>query len=182
MPLAPLTIERRLAQPSRRRLLAFLPACALTLPGLPRAATHGTSEPPELEGTASNGQRIRLDALRGQVVLVFYWSTGCAVCRDTMRELRANLAGWKDQPFTLLGVNMDANVQDFLTYEKLVAQTVPGSPHFVSVSALGPGFRDTMGRPEQLPGGCLIDKQGRLVERYAGRIPPAAWDRIADLL
>jgi peroxiredoxin len=182
MPQAPLTIEPRLAHPSRRRLLAYLPACAVALPGLLQAATPGSSELPELEGTASNGQRIRLDALRGQVVLVFYWSTGCAVCRDTMRELRANLAGWKDQPFTLLGVNMDANLQDFLTYEKLVAQTVPGSPHFVSVSALGPAFRDTMGRPGQLPGGCLIDKQGRLVERYAGRIPPATWDRIADLL
>lgn len=182
MPRAPMSIEPRHAHPTRRRLMTCLPAFAVALPGLLEAATPARSELPELEGTASNGQPIRLDALRGQVVLVFYWSTGCAVCRDTMRELRANLAGWKDQPFTMLGVNMDANLQDFLTYEKLVAQTVPGSPHFVSVSALGPGFRDTMGRPEQLPGGCLIDKQGRLVERYSGRIPPAAWDRIADLL
>jgi glutathione peroxidase-family protein len=33
-----------------------------------------------------------------------------------------------------------------------------------------------------LPSGALIDKDGRLVERYSGRIPPEAWNRIAELL
>jgi hypothetical protein len=33
-----------------------------------------------------------------------------------------------------------------------------------------------------VPSGALIDKNGRLVERYTGRIPPEAWDRIAELL
>ena len=28
----------------------------------------------------------------------------------------------------------------------------------------------------------LLDKAGQLVEQYHGRIPPEAWDRIADLL
>lgn len=167
---------------SRRQWLARVPATAFALPSLLQANTRPSGAVHVLEGTAPNGQRIGLSALRGQVVLVFYWSTSCAVCRDKMRELRANLAGWKDQSFTLLGVNMDPRLQDFLAYEALVAQTVPIGQHFVSVSSLSPGFRDTMGTPTQLPSGCLIDKQGHLVERYTGRIPPATWDRIADLL
>jgi glutathione peroxidase-family protein len=28
----------------------------------------------------------------------------------------------------------------------------------------------------------LIDKSGKVVEQYSGRIPPEAWDRIADML
>ena len=28
----------------------------------------------------------------------------------------------------------------------------------------------------------LLDKTGRLMEQYHGRIPPEAWDRIADLI
>lgn len=182
MPQALLYDPVRSARLSRRKLITWLPGVALATPALLQAATQPTSDIVALEGTAPNGQRISLDALRGQVVLVFYWSTGCAVCRDKMRELRANLAGWKGQPFTLLGVNMDTKPQDFLAYEELVAQTVPDSLHFTSVSAFSPGFRDTMGKPTQLPSGCLIDKQGRLVERYTGRIPPSTWDRIADLL
>ena len=58
------------------------------------------------------------ERLRGQVVLVFYWSTDCAVCRDKMPELRANLAGWQAATFTLLGVNMDdRSSDDLVRYE-----------------------------------------------------------------
>ncbi len=146
------------------------------------AATPDADGVPELEGTALNGQRLRLAGLRDRVVLVFYWSTGCAVCRDKMRELRANLSGWQGQPFTLLGVNMDARQQDFSAYEQLVRQTVPAAQRFTSLWAGAPGFRDSMGLPDHLPSACLIDKQGRLVERYSGRMPPEAWDRIAELL
>lgn len=137
---------------------------------------------PTLEGTTSDGKRFKLADHRNRVVLVFYWSTGCAVCRDKMRELRANLLGWQSQAFTLIGVNMDARRPDWIAYERLVAQTVPAAQRFVSVWAGDADFRDTMGRPEQLPGACLIDKSGKLVETYRGRIPAEAWDRIAELL
>jgi thiol-disulfide isomerase/thioredoxin len=137
---------------------------------------------PELEGTAADGQPRRLAGLRGRVVLVFYWATGCAVCRDKMPELRANLKGWHEAPFTLLGVNMDERRQDWLNYERLVAQSIPANQRFASVWAGGTDYRDTMDRPTQLPSACLIDKEGRLVEQYRGRVPVQAWDRIADLI
>lgn len=164
---------------TRRHFITLLTATA-SAPLM--AATPDADGTPELEGNALDGQRLRLGGLRGRVVLVFYWSTGCAVCRDKMRELRANLAGWQGQAFTLLGVNLDARQQDFIGYETLVRQTVPVAQRFTSLWAGDPGFRDSMGRPEHQPSACLIDKQGRLVERYNGRIPPEAWDRIAELL
>jgi cytochrome oxidase Cu insertion factor (SCO1/SenC/PrrC family) len=45
--------------------------------------------------SAANPDGVRFDAtaLRGNVSVVFFWSTGCAVCRDSLPELRANLAG-----------------------------------------------------------------------------------------
>ena len=166
----------------KRRHFMLMALLAASAKGSLMAATPNAQVAPELEGTAPDGQRLGLAGLRGRVVLVFYWATGCAVCRDKMRELRANLTGWKGQPFTLLGVNMDARQQDFIGYESLVRQTLPTAQQFTSLWAGAPGFRDSMGRPEHLPSACLIDKQGRLVERYNGRIPPEAWDRIAELL
>ncbi len=163
---------------TRRQAMALLAAGASG----PLMAATPVANSPELEGTTADGQRLRLSDLRSRVVLVFYWSTGCAVCRDKMRELRANLLGWKGQPFALLGVNMDARQQDFTGYEALVRQTVPAAQQFPSLWAGASDFRDSMGRPTQLPSACLIHPQGPLVERYHGRIPPEAWDRIAELL
>lgn len=162
----------------RRQLLVCLPLLAWPLAqAQPAAASR-----PILEGKTADGQALGLAALRGRVVLVFYWSTSCAVCRDKMHEMRANLAGWPQQPFTLLGVNMDPRREDLASYENLLRQTVPAPQRLRSVWAADPAFTDSLGPPTHLPSGTLIDKDGRLVERYSGRIPPEAWDRIAELL
>lgn len=167
----------------RRQWIALALVTAIIPMKAAAAGTDATGLPmPTLEGTNADGQRFKLADQRNRVVLVFYWSTGCAVCRDKMRELRANLMGWSSQAFTLIGVNMDAKRAEWIEYERLVAQTVPAAQRFPSVWAGDADFRDTMGRPEQLPGACLIDKTGKLVEKYRGRIPAEAWDRIAELL
>ena len=161
---------------------SFIAMTLLAGSGPVAAQITAPSGAPDLEGTSADGKRLRLVDFRGRVVLVFYWATNCAVCRDKMRELRANLMGWQSQPFTLLGVNMDMRRQDWLDYEKLVAQSIPAAQRFDSVWAGGSNFRDTMDRPTQLPSASLIDKKGVLVEQYRGRVPVEAWNRIADLI
>ena len=157
--------------------------CLLTTFGLAHVTKLGAQPAkPELAGSTTDGRRFRLSEQAGRVVLVFYWSTDCAVCRDKMGELRANLAGWAGQPFTLIGVSMDRRLQDFRDHEALVRQTIAPGRRFDSLWGGQPGFIDTLGTPTRLPEACLIDKQGQLVERYSGRIPAQAWDRIAELL
>ena len=165
----------------RRQFMAMALLCAAG-PAAPQFTAPAGATLPALQGATADGKRLQLAAFQGRVVLVFYWATGCPVCRDKMKELRANLMGWRSQPFTLIGVNMDAQQQDWLDYERLVAQTTPASQRFASVWAGGSEFSDTMGRPLQLPSARLIDKRGQLIEAYQGRIPVEAWDRIADVL
>lgn len=137
---------------------------------------------PLLQGQTVSGQRLALSDLQGQVVLVFHWSTGCAVCRDKMHEMRANVAGWAGQPFRLLGVNWDTRRSDLVDYEALLRQTVPPAQRLQSIWTGDGHYQSSMPRPTHLPMAYLIDKQGRLVDAYSGRIPPDAWDRIASLL
>ncbi|WP_372662648.1 TlpA family protein disulfide reductase [Hydrogenophaga sp.] len=168
---------------SRRHLLTALPMLALSSVGSPLlAATAQTAPLPELEGVDLNGQRVQLSSMRERVLLLFYWSTACAVCRDKLPELRANVLGWKDQPFTLLGINMDARQADFMAYEKLLALTVPAPQRFVSIWAGDRQFRENMPKPVHLPHARLLDKSGRLVSEFSGRIPSQAWDKIAELI
>jgi len=135
-----------------------------------------------LKGQTIEGKPFDLASLRGKVVLVMFWSTECAVCRDKMPELRLNYEGWKKQPFELVTVSLDRNLKDVDAYEKLIARLVPPGQRFIQMWSGEKGYADNVGKPARLPLSFLIDKDGRTVERYMGRIPAEAWDRIADLL
>lgn len=135
-----------------------------------------------VQGATIQGRPFNLASLRGKVVLLMFWSTECAVCRDKMPELRLNYEGWKSQPFELVLVSLDRRKQDLDEYEKLIAHLVPPGQRFIQLWGGGAAYADNIGKPARLPMTYLIDKSGRVVESYSGRIPAEAWDRIADLL
>lgn len=162
--------------------LGALALIAFGLAGPARAQTAPLPSTPHIEGKTVEGKPFGLSSLKGKVVLVLYWSTGCAVCRDKMPELRTNYEGWSGKPFELVAVNTDARMKDMQDYENIISRTVPTRQRFVQLWAGDNSYRDNLGPHAQLPAAYLIDKSGKIVERYVGRIPPEAWDRIADLL
>ena len=156
----------------------FLVAGALLAP-----AHAQTSAPaPRIEGRTLEGKPFQLAGLKGKVVLVMLWSTDCAVCRDKMPELRRNYEGWAGKPFELVLVSVDKRMADVTAYEQIISRTVPLKQRFVQLWAGAPGYQDSLGKPAQLPASFLIDKGGRIVQRWQGRIPAEAWDQIAELL
>ncbi len=146
-----------------------------------QAAPQAASAP-AIEGKTIEGAPFKLESLKGKVVLVMFWSTNCAVCRDKMPELRSNYQGWTGKPFELVAVNTDTRVQDFLDYERIISATVPLKQRFVQLWTGETTYKDNIGKHAQLPSALLIDKTGKVVQRYVGRIPPEAWDSIAELL
>lgn len=145
---------------------------------------------PVLQGKRLDGQAFDLSSLKGKVTLLFYWSTNCPVCRDKMPELRENYAGWRKQAFELVTVSVDARKKDLDDYEQILSVMVPTPQRFIQLWAGEPGYRDSLvdaagkpvGKSSHLPSAYLIDKSGKVVETYTGRIPAEAWDRIAELL
>jgi glutathione peroxidase-family protein len=156
------------------------PSLAQTPP--PPAKAESVAAAPRIEGKTMEGKPFRLSSLKGKVVLLLYWSTGCAVCRDKMPELRNNYEGWASKPFEMVAVSTDRRMQDVEEYERIIARTVPMRQRFVQLWMGESSYSDNLGKHAQLPAAYLIDKSGKIVERYVGRIPPEAWDRIADLL
>ena len=137
--------------------------------------------PMQLQGTSAQGQAVDLRALRGKVVVVFFWSTHCPVCLDVMPELRRNLAAWRGRDFEVLTVNQDAQMADWLRYERILDQWVPRDPQQRSVWRHAPGHQDSWGRlPSNQPTTVLLDRQGQQVWMRAGRWQGAWWDDIAE--
>jgi len=54
-----------------------------------------------------NGPNLRLQEQRGQVVMVNFWATWCAPCRQEMPHLNRLHDAYRDKGFVLLGVNID---------------------------------------------------------------------------
>lgn len=140
-----------------------------------RAQSPATAKPQPLvlQATTLEGSRFDLSQLKGKVVMVFYWSTRCAVCLSHLPELRANLGGWRNKPFELVTVNVDADRGGWRDYEQLASTTQPLRPLAVwTGQAPGP----------KLPLTLVLDTQGRVVARHEGRIAPEAWDAVAEIL
>lgn len=164
-------------------LAAALPAAAQSAVPVAGAISAGASNTlPEITGKTVDGAPFKLAALKGKVVLVMFWSTGCAVCRDKMPELRTNYEGWAGKPFELVAISVDSRMQDLRDYERIISASVPLRQRFVQLWAGDAAYQDNLGKHASLPAAYVLDKTGKVVARYVGRIPPEAWDKISDLL
>ena len=92
------------------RSLATTFAAAFALAALPLAAS-ATPAPnavaPDFTLRGADGRNVRLDELRGQVVLVNFWATWCGPCREEMPRLNTLYEKYRKSGFVLLGVNVD---------------------------------------------------------------------------
>jgi thiol-disulfide isomerase/thioredoxin len=177
MAIAALIVSPALAQQNPPKPLPPMngPVSAAAQPAAPIAA-------PQIEAQTIDGKPFTLAALKGKVVLVMFWSTGCAVCRDKMPELRNNYEGWVGKPFEVVAISTDAQMQNLMEYERIISRIVPMKQRFVQIWAGAPGYKDNLGKHASLPAAYLLGKDGKVVERYVGRIPAEAWDKISDLL
>ena len=154
-------------------LLLFLSLSAAAQPG----------QPARLDGNTLEGRPFSLEALRGKVVMLFFWNTDCVPCLQKMPELRANAAGWRGKPFELVLVSTDRDRAAALGYLQTLKQVDrSGTP----LAALWLGDVRVSGGLAALPAGVpltlVIDAQGRVQSRHAGRISDEAWDEVAGLL
>ena len=92
---------------------SLLLALGLVTVALPSVAEPvALKQPLVVSATTLDGSKFDTAQLKNKVVMVYYWSTSCAVCRSHLSELRANLSGWKNKPFALVTVNVDADHPD----------------------------------------------------------------------
>lgn len=149
---------------------------ALPLHAAPAAPGHA------LAGTTLEGRRYELAQDAGKALLVFFWSTDCAVCRDKMPELRANYEAWRDKPFQLVAVSLDRSLAAVREYDAILNRVVPMKQQFPMLWRADAAHRDDFGAMAQTPTSFILDKQHREVKQIRGRIDASLWDDIAELV
>ena len=133
---------------------------------------------PQLRYTLLDGRQLVTSDLLGQVVLVNFWATSCAVCVAEMPALVAMHEKYRGQGYQTLAVAMQydppARVFDFATRRQL-----PFGVVIDNTGAIARGFGDVQATPTSF----LINKRGVIVHQFQGAPDlPALHKRVARLL
>jgi cytochrome c biogenesis protein CcmG, thiol:disulfide interchange protein DsbE len=119
------------------------------------------------------GEPLKLSEQRGKPVMINFWATWCAPCREEMPAIERLYRRHREHGFVLLAVSVDADaalVRPFLEQHKL---TFPVA--LDSKMSLANAYS-----VRALPSSFLVDRNGNLAALALG---PRAWDnRVAHAL
>jgi peroxiredoxin len=116
---------------------------------------------PDFEMQFGDGSRSRLSDWMGKPVVLNFWATWCAPCREEMPEFVAAYDRYQDDGLVIVGVNAQ--------------EAASQAAEFMAEYGVDfPVALDTRGDVQQLynvrglPTTVFIDREGRIVERWAG--------------
>jgi thiol-disulfide isomerase/thioredoxin len=107
-------------------LLTLMLALALALGA---SAVHAASEvsgpAPDFTLKSNSGQNLKLSEMRGQVVMINFWASWCAPCRQEMPLLDGLHQRYEPLGFTVLGVNVEEDSSKADSLLKQIPVTFP---------------------------------------------------------
>jgi len=155
-------------------LLLTLPVLLLWLTVGPLAIAPAT----ELVWTDLSGHDQTLESLRGRIVVLNFWATWCAPCREEMPDLVRIQNRYGMYGVQVIGASADPpsasdSVVEFARHLKINFPVLLGATT-EQMQALGAGV--------VLPATVVIDREGQVVERISGVFDPPKLEALLDRL
>jgi peroxiredoxin len=107
------------------------------------------------------GNPVTLSQYRGKVVFLNFWATWCPPCRAEMPAMERLNEVYGNQDFVMLAVNVEDDVEAVKAFLK-------ENPHSFSVLLDLEANAQSLYGVYRFPETFLIDKNGKIVERFLG--------------
>jgi len=158
--------------------LGSLAVLAALLVGSTAAALKAGDTPPPIDLPDQHGNKVDLASLKGKVVLVDFWASWCAPCRQEMPTLEALHRKYTGQGLVVVGINIDNNKKKM---DKFLAGT-PVSFRIVHDPKITIAQRY---EPSTMPTSYFIGRDGKLRyihEGFRKKDAPEIEERVKGLL
>jgi cytochrome c biogenesis protein CcmG/thiol:disulfide interchange protein DsbE len=133
---------------------------AIQAPSLVAALDTGVRQP-EIGLTDRAGNQIDLEALKGRVVLVDFWASWCAPCKQEMPVLERLYQKYKKDGLVIVAVSVDnegTNIAEFLKQVHVSFPVVHDKDHKVADRY----------KPPRMPSSYVIDRKGIVRQVHGG--------------
>lgn len=129
-----------------------------------------STKAPDVTFTTIKGEQIKLQDLRGKVVLVKFWATSCVTCIKQMPDNIEAFNEFHGQGFDLIAVAMQYDPANYvINYAE--TRKLPFTVALDSQGKAARAFDDV----KLTPIAFLIDKNGQIIKRYLGEYDKAAF-------
>ena len=118
---------------------------------------------PNLTFTALDGTKWSLGANRGRVVVLNFWATWCEPCRTEVPYLVKIADEFGKPGVNVVGVSLDEPGSEIV--KKFAAE------YKINYPILFPEPDSPFSKIDNLPMTLLIDREGRLANKYTGAVP-----------
>ncbi len=153
-------------------LIAFI--IVLSWSAFAQKALRPGNAAPEFAAPSIDGTYYDLSAMRGQVVVLTFWSTKCAICSSEIPKLNSFRSKYDTKQVTFLAASMEneAKITPYLKAHPFNFQILPNSFGVLLKYA----DSDREGNVDiGFPAYFVIDKAGKLAYRSSG------WDHTEEL-
>ena len=143
-----------------------------------RSAEHiGTSGQPAPGFTLTDvsGQRLSLSEYRGKVVILDFWATWCAPCKEEIPYFVDMQNRLGPRGLQILGISMDDDERPVRAFQQQFKMNYPVA---VGTTQLAEQYGGVLG----LPITFVIDPQGRIVSRHIGQTSPSVFESEVEKL
>jgi len=127
-------------------------------------ATIVKGKAPDFTLKSAKGDNMKLSEHRGEVVMINFWASWCAPCREEMPILNDMYRRYRDMGFTLLGINVEEDpdgAKKMIKDLKVIFPVLYDTSNSVS----------ELYNVEAMPSTILVDRDGNMRYLHRGYLP-----------